>query len=435
MKLTDAAIRAAVPTDKTTRMIDGDGLYLVVYSSGRKSFEYRYVTNGKLKPLILGTYGTRDGELTLKEARLERDRLKALRNKGGDPALAAKLESEQQRLNYLEAKAAVAAARREQAAERELAVRQALTFQIVADEWIEHKRPTWTEAHAHQVEQSFRDHVYALIGSRPVDSIQPADVIRVVEDMLAKGKIETARRVHQRLGEVFEYAAVLHKTSGNPVAAAKRLTFARIKAATAANPEESHPCVPPAEVPQLLRAMHSYVGTPVTRTLLWFVAMTACRTGEARFATWDEFDLNEALWTVPASRMKAGREHVVPLAPAVLTLLKSLKLQTGGKPFVFAHPRRDDRPASENAILYALAAIGYESRMTGHGFRQLFSTLANESGLWRSDVIELALAHRESDAVRAAYNKAQYNAERRKLMEWYADELAGLRASDERVAA
>jgi len=189
--------------------------------------------------------------------------------------------------------------------------------------------------------------------------------------------------------------------------------------------------------------MRSYVGAPTTRALLWFVALTACRTGEARFATWDEFTLDgdDPQWVIPAGRMKAGREHRIPLAPAVVELLRGLQAVTGKRAFVFPHPRRDDRPASENAILYALAAIGFKDRMTGHGFRALFSTLANASRLHDADVIEAALAHGDEDIIRAAYNKAQrgderkaladlYGDARRKLANWYADELARLEAGN-----
>jgi len=134
--------------------------------------------------------------------------------------------------------------------------------------------------------------------------------------------VETARRVRQRLDAMFEYAGLLHRLPNNPVAVAKREIKRCVKAARRANPEDNFPCVLVAEVPQLLGAMRAYVGTPVTRSLLWFVALTGCRTGEAPLATWDEFTLggDDPQWVIPAARMKAGREHVVPLARAVVTL-------------------------------------------------------------------------------------------------------------------
>ncbi len=162
--------------------------------------------------------------------------------------------------------------------------------------------------------------------------------------------------------------------------------------------------------------------------MLWFVCLTACRTGEARGAQWTEFDLDAGVWDTPAERMKGRRPHRVYLAPATVKLLHDLKPYTRGLPWVFPHPSRKDKPASENAVLFALAAIGYKDRMTGHGFRSLFSTLANGSGKHRPDVIEAALAHRESNDVRPAYNQAAYEKERRKLANWYGDELQRLEA-------
>ena len=176
------------------------------------------------------------------------------------------------------------------------------------------------------------------------------------------------------------------------------------------------------------------------------MALTACRTGEARYATWDEFTLDgdDPSWLIPAHRMKAGREHRVPLAPVVVALLRDLQSVTGKRAFVFPHPRREDRPASENAILYALSAIGYKDRMTGHAFRSLFSTLANGSRQHDADVIEAALAHGDEDAIRTAYNRSQrsderkaladlYGDARRKLADWYANELARLEAGSTAV--
>jgi integrase len=185
--------------------------------------------------------------------------------------------------------------------------------------------------------------------------------------------------------------------------------------------------------------MRSYVGTPTTRSLLWFTTLTACRTGEARKSTWDEFTLDgeDPHWLIPAHRMKAKREHRVPLAPSVVTLLNELKAATGSNRFVFPHPKRDDRPASENAILYVLSAIGYKERMTGHGFRKVFSTLAHGSRLHDPEIVEAALAHGDEDVIRNAYDKSKrseehkalaelYGDARRRLVNWYADELERL---------
>ena len=419
MALTPLKIKAAQPQAKPYRLADGRSLFVVVHPSGSKSFEYRYRRGGTLKAIVLG--GCED--MGLREARNERDRLRAMLADGLDPKDQRRIVSEEQR-------ARLAALRAASAERKAAAKRSATTVKVVAEEWVAHSKAHWTPKHLHQVQQSLRDHVYPDIGGKPVGDIEPAHVLDLLGKLLADGKVETARRVRQRLDALFEYAGLKHKLPSNPVAVAKREINKRVRAARKTNPEQNFPCVPVAEVPQLLRAMRSYVGTPVTRSLLWFVALTGCRTGEARYATWNEFTLDgdDPYWLIPAQRMKAGREHRVPLAPAVVTLLTELREATGKRPWVFPHPRRDDRPASENAVLYALAALNYKDRMTGHGFRALFSTIANESGLHRSDVIEAALAHTEGDDVRAAYNRASYADERRRLANWYADELRRLEA-------
>ena len=409
---------------------------------GAKSWEFRYKRDGsKPKPRIIGPFGTGPGQWAPRAARVERDRLKGLIAAGLDPKTEKKINAEEQREKLAAKKVAAAERKVTQLQAEAEAARQALTVQIVAEAWIADMRPHWTDRHVEQVVQSLADHVYPVIGDKPVESVEPAAVLDLLGGMLADGKVETARRVRQRLDAVFEYAGLRHKLPSNPVVVAKREISKRVKAARKANPEKNFPCVPVAEVPQLLRAMRSYVGTPTTRALLWFVALTACSTGEARFATWDEISLDgdDPHWLIPARRMKAGREHRVPLAPVVVELLRGLQAATGRRAFVFPHPRRDDRPASENAILYVLAALGYKDRMTGHGFRSLFSTLANGSRQHDEDVIEAALAHGDEDAIRAAYNRSQrgderkaladlYGDARRRLANWYADELARLEA-------
>lgn len=415
-------------------------MYIVVRPSGVKSWEFRYKRGGKVQAVGLGIYGNASGRtLGVKAARAERDRLRGVIAKGLDPKTEKKINAEGQRA-ALAAKQAAAAERR--AAKAQAAVerkRETLTFRVVSEAWIAEMRPQWTARHADQVAQSLADLVYPIIGDKPITKVDPADILSLLSEMLASGKVETARRVRQRLDAVFEYACLLHQLSVNPVSTAKRQINKRVRAARKIHPETNFACVPVAEVPQLLRAMRSYIGTPVTRSLLWFVALTACRTGEARYATWAEMTLDgdDPHWMIPARRMKAGREHRVPLAPAVVSLLCQLQATTGKRAFIFPHPRRDDRPASENAVLYALAAIGYKDRMTGHAFRSLFSTLANASRRHDADVIEAALAHGDEDVIRAAYNKAQrgderealadlYGDARRKLADWYADELARL---------
>ncbi len=435
--LTVREIEQARPREKPYRLNDGGSLYLVVRPSGAKSWEYRYKAGGQVRAVVLGSYGSGDSQLGLKAAREKRDAERMQIKDGSDPATRRKIRAEAEKAELEELRRQNQEKQEAARRAREEAAAAARTLKAVAEAWQKAMLPHWTAEHAHQVDQSLTDHAFPKLGDKAIAAIEPKDIIEILSGMLADRKVETARRVRQRLDAIFEQAVLHHKLPGNPVAAARREINKLVKAARRANPEANFPCVPVAEVPQLLRAMRAYVGTPTTRSLLWFVALTGCRTGEARYATWDEFVLagDDPHWLIPAERMKAGKPHRVPLAPEVVEILKALPR---GR-WLFPHPTKADRPCSENAILYALAAIGYRGRMSGHGFRSLFSTLANASRLHDADIIEAALAHGDPDRIRETYNKASrieqhkaivdlYGDARRKLANWYAAELARLEA-------
>jgi hypothetical protein len=223
---------------------DDRSLFVVVYPSGAESYEFRYRRHGKVKAIVLGSVD----DVGLKEARDERDRLRSTLKDGVDPIDQRRIVAEEQR-------AKVAAARAAVAARRSAAKRIALKVKVVAKEWVADARGDWTTKHADQVEQSLRDHVYPVVGDKPIAEVEPAHVLALLGKLLAEGKVETARRVRQRLDAIFEYACLRHKLSSNPVALAKREINKRVKVARKANPEDSFPCVPLAEVPQLLRSM------------------------------------------------------------------------------------------------------------------------------------------------------------------------------------
>jgi len=432
MALTDVAVRAARPKPSRYRLSDGHSLYLRILPSGRKTWEFRFKSSGTVKAYVIGPYP----DIGLGAARAERDRLRReMRATGVDPLTARKKSAAEADLAREVAKTAAERLREERARKKEVdraarlkaakeAARQRLTVEVLLALWERHKLPVWSDRSRDQIIQHASDYVLPVIGHKAVADLRLADALAVVDPLIADGKVETARRVRQRLSEMLDYAAAHHHVSNNVVRLAAADLKDRFKRAHRDHPENSHPAIPIAELPQLLRAMRTYVGTPVTRSLMWFIALTACRTGEARYAKWSEIGLDAGLWQIPAERMKARRRHTVYLPVAVVELLRELRKETGKRPFVFAHPSRDDRPCSENAALVALAAIGYAGRMTGHGFRHLFSTAANESGLFRDDVIEAALAHGDEDAIRARYNKAAYESERWKLAAWWAELLA-----------
>ncbi|MCW5621909.1 MAG: tyrosine-type recombinase/integrase [Burkholderiales bacterium] len=419
--MTDAEIRALKPREKPYRMSLGESLYVCVRplrgddskKAKNKSLEYRYKDGGKVRAISLGVF---PHDITLKQARDKVVEIKADRKRGLDPIAARAITAEEQRQQLAEAKA-------RRAQERTEAQRERLTFEVAAREWYGSMRQTWTQVHAEQILQSLVDHAFPIIGAKRLDQVTPADVLGVLDRLLAENKVETAMRVRQRIDATCEYA-ILHyigsMPQGNPCAGIKREFSKRCRAARKIKPKTNFACVPIPEAPHMLRALASYTG-PAGR-FVKFCMFSACRSSEARFARWDEIDIGKALWTVPASRMKARKPHVVPLSKQALELLREIKLHSPGK-FLFPHPAKADRPLSENAGLVVWAALDLKGRMTTHGLRSLFSTIATESGLWRVEAIEASLAHSERDDVRAAYQRSTFLEERRRLLQWYADEL------------
>jgi integrase len=273
---------------------------------------------------------------------MRRDEIATDRNRGRDPADERKLERERRHMELDELRAARTRRATEKARRLLEAERGAVTVKTMAEAWLKEYRALghWSAAHAWQCQQSPQDHVFPKIGDKHPGVVEPAHVLDLIGGMLAEGKVETARRVRQRMDAVFEHGR-RYGFKANPVALAKRELAKLFKAAKKASPKENFPCVAKEEAPQLLRAMRAYVGTPVTGALLWFVCLTGCRTGEARRATWREFDLHAGVWTIPAARMKARRPHIVYLAPAVVALLSDLQPHARGLPWVFPHPMRN----------------------------------------------------------------------------------------------
>jgi integrase len=408
--LTELGCRNAAPEERTRRLADGNSLFLIVRPSGAKSWEYRWKDGGKIKNIVLGRYP----EMGIAAARRARDIVKAQRHAGHDP-LRARREARTER------KAAQTAEIAAREAARHEARRSATTFEDVARRWHAEHEIGWTAKHGRQVLQSLEDHAFPSLGALPVDAVTPQQIMEALGPMVDAGALETAGRVKQRCSQIFDYAVLRNLARSNPVAVTKGEFTRRFAQARRRRPRENFPSIPPQEAGQFLRAMSDYTGQ--AGQLARLIALTACRTGEARYATWAEFDRDAAVWTIPAERMKARRDHRVPLSTQALALLRAIRAQRPTGELLFPHSTKAGKATSENAVLFMISQLGYKGRMTGHGFRSLFSTLANESGQWRPDVIEAALAHTEENDVRAAYNRTDYFEERRKLMQWWADEM------------
>lgn len=386
--LTDAACRNAKynSAGAGNKLADGGGLYLELMPSGAKKWRLKFRHHGKENRLTFGDYPA----VTLAMAREKRSEAKKQIAAGEDPAAcrdSARLEAQ---------------------------VRSSNVFELVANEWYETKKDGWSESHAARVRKQLDRELGPALGSRPIAEITAPELLAVIRKIEARGALETASKTLQTCGQVFRYAIVTGR--------AERDVAADLRGALQARPVKNMTRISEAELPELLGKIDTYSGDPQTRFALQILSLTFVRTKELRFAEWVEFDLQKAEWRIPATKMKSGVLHIVPLSVQVVAHLKALQALTGARRWLFPNTSKPAQPMSENTVLYALYRMGYHSRMTGHGFRGLASTILNENGFNR-DWIERQLAHTEQDSVRSAYNHAEYLAERRLMMQWYSDHL------------
>lgn len=374
MPLTELMVKQAKVRDKAYTMSDGNGLILEVRPSGAKYWIVRYWVQGKERRKSLGPYP----EVSLRAAR---DRNIDLRRalKSGKP-------------NETE------------------------TFALVAEEWFKKRiEPSISEKHIQTIRFRLDSYVLPALGASKLSEITSSTVLALCRKIEERGVIETAHRVKLIIGQVFRYAIAADRAETDPTVA--------LRGALQTRKEKHHGTLTdPAQVADLIRGILAYP-YPVVRCGLMFSALTFCRPGEIRHAEWGEIDLDRQEWRIPAEKMKMKRAHIVPLATQTLKLLDELRALTGKGVWLFPSARNDGRPMSENTIRMGLRTMGYANgEMTPHGFRAMASTLLNENG-FSPDVIERQLAHVEGNAVRAAYNHAEYLPERRKMMQWWADYL------------
>ena len=395
MKFTDTALRALKPTGKVQKLSDGGGLYLHVTPTGSRLWRMAYRFAGKQKLLSFGAYPA----ISLRDARKLREEAKEQLAKGIDPGAEKR-----------QAKEAVLAQKRE---ERD-------TFEFVAREWFAKYEPTLSAKHAQKLRRYLENTLFPVLGGKPVTQLEPSDFLQVVQPSERLGHHETAHKLMRLCGQVTRYARITGRVKYD-VAAGLTEALAPVQTTHFAA------VTVPDGIGLLLRDIDAYVGYTSVVYCLKILPYVFTRPSELRLARWSEFDLKNAIWSIPASRMKMRREHVVPLAKQVLTLLKELHVYTGNGELLFPSTRALTTPISDAAPLAALRRMGYgKDTMTLHGFRAMASTRLNELG-FRADVIEAQLAHKEPDTVRLAYNRAEYMEERRTLMQSWADYLDGLR--------
>ena len=297
------------------------------------------------------------------------------------------------------------------------------TFEAIAREWLALQEHQLSAATFKKAKWTFETLIFPRLGDRPIAAIKALDLLATLRKIEARGTYETTHRAKQRCGQMFRFAIATGR--------AERDISADLRGALASVATKNRAALTdPARVAELLRAIDGYRGSPTTTYALKVASRTFVRPGELRYAEWSEIDFDNAEWRIPAARMKMGELHIVPLARQVLDWLRELHSMTGRGKYLFPSLQTKLRPISENTVNEALRRLGYSrDEMTAHGFRAMASTLLNEKG-WHPDVIELQLAHAERNKVRAAYNRAQRLAERRAMMQAWADYLDALASSD-----
>jgi integrase len=386
-RLTAKQVDAARPAAKPYKLGDGGGLFLLVLPAGGKYWRMKYHFDGREKLLALGTVEL----VSLAEARDKRDAARKQLSEGHDP-------SQRKRVEKLRnVRAAVE------------------TFEAVALEWMERRGSNWSEKYRNRILTLMRADLFPKLGALPVRSIDAPLLLAALRPVEARGALEIVARLRQWSGMVLRYAIATGR--------AERDCSGDLKDAFRTRPTEHYRALALADLGQFLLALDEYDGDPATRVGLRLLALTFPRPGELRAASWSEFNLDDAVWTVPAERTKMRREHLVPLSKQTRAALRELHGLTGEGRLLFPNVRDPERPASENTFLFAMYRLGYHGRATSHGFRASASTALNESGKFRPEVIERQLAHVETSSSRRPYNRAEYWPERVKMMQWWADRL------------
>jgi integrase len=288
------------------------------------------------------------------------------------------------------------------------------TFQAIAEEWMASRANVWSRSYREGVQSALKANLYPSIGKLPIRSITVVLLRDALLVMERRNALVALRKVRMWASLVFRYAIATGRADNDP-AGPLRGTFKAHKSGHFAA------LTKPTELGELLARICTYDGSVITRCGLLLLAYTFTRTTELRAAEWREFDLQGGVWVIPEERMKMGAAHYVPLSRQALHVLVEVKMLTGHSRWVFPNERNAQKPMSENTMLYALYRLGYHGRATGHGFRASASTILNETLGFKNDVVERQLAHKEPNKVRSAYDRSEYLAERREMMQRWAD--------------
>ena len=391
MKLNDRQIKNAKPAEKPFKLNDGKGLYLYINTSGGKLWRFDFSYNGKRKTLSIGKYPT----VSLVEARAAAENARRLLVSGQDPSEAKQQEKRERQAAALN------------------------TFEAIARRWHSDNLIRWKENHAARVLRYFETDVFPVIGEMPIQEIRVSDIKTVLDGVMTRGVNNTAEKIREWTGAIFDYAVMLEVVETNPAYSLRKYIPAK--------QTDHRPALPREELTEFFRRLILAEIEPQNRIALILNMLTFLRSTELRGGQWNEIDFDVAIWTVPAQRMKHEKTapkppHAVPLADWTLELLAELKELTGNTPFLFPSRTKTDGFISDATISRIIERMGYKGRVTPHGFRSLASSVLNEQG-FNPDAIERQLAHIENNKIRAAYNRADYLNERKEFMQWYSDFL------------
>lgn len=382
--LTNTEVLRAKALEKDLTLHDGDALFLIVKNSGKKLWRFRYQRPATKQRTMMGLGAF--PALSLADAKgLRADYLALLAN-GIDPQIQAEVAEEQQQI-ALDS-----------------------IFSTVAANWFKLQSKSVTPDYAKDIWRSLEKDVFPAIGEIPVQQIKARTLVEALEPIKARGALETVRRLAQRVNEIMIYAVNTGLIDANP-ASGVGMAFEKPK-------KQNMPTLRPEELPKLMRSLIMSNLSVSTRCLIEWQLLTLVRPSEAFGTRWAEIDLDAKLWTIPAERMKAKREHTVPLSPQALEILEVMKPISAHREHVF--PSRNDpkQPMNSQTANAALKRIGYDGKLVARGLRSIASTALNEQG-FNADVIEEALAHSDKNEVRRAYNRSTYLAARYDLMNWW----------------
>lgn len=388
MPLTDLACKNAKAKDgKPVKVSDSKGLYLHVMPSGAKYWRYQYRFAGKIKLLAIGVYP----QVSLTEARRQRDEAKELLAKHIDPSLA---KQQQKQLTLLD---------------------QGNTFEKVARSWIDHMKDSWSPITLKHTTRRLEMNLFPQIGKMAMNDITPQILLAALKTIQNRGANEIARRLMQISGQIFRYAIIHGGAERNPAQ--------DLKGGLKPQKTQHYAAIETKEMPAFLQILERNDARLYlqTRLAIKFLMLTFVRTNEMIEATWDEIDWDEKEWRIPAQRMKMRKPHIVPLSRQTLAILKELQNGNMNNQWIFpnmAHPRKH---MSNGTVLLALKRMGYAKRMTGHGFRALAMTTLKERLDYQHDIVDRQLAHAPRNKVDAAYDRAQFLPQRRKMMQDWAD--------------